>query len=231
LVTFECQGQTRQLKLKLQGEFNAYNALAATAVTSGMGIDFAVIKKALESLERIPGRMDAVDAGQDFKLFVDYAHTPDAIENILRATRALTIGKLVCISGAAGERSISRRAPVAKIASQLSDVFIITDDEPFSEDPTKIRNQVKTGIQTGKGMAQIIEVADRTEAIKKAVSLVKKGDTIVIAGMGHQKYRSGPAGKEKWDDFAVATAVLQGKEDSLTKNWQVVMHQHYPDSY
>ena len=231
LVNFEYKGQKEQLKLKVQGVFNAYNALAAAAICSGLGVDLRTILSALENLEKIPGRMETVDCGQDFRVIVDYAHTPDAVQNILTTARNITKGRLICVSGAAGDRAVSRRAPVGKIASQLCDIFVVTDDEPHTEDPTKIRSQIMSGVIKSKDTAQVYEVADRTDAMKKAVSMAQKDDTIVIAGMGHQKYRSGPNGHEDWDDIAVVTAVIGGKTSELSTNWRKVMHDSFPNEY
>ena len=221
-VTFVINSQEYEMNLQVQGEFNAYNALAAIAVTHELGINIETAIKGLENIERIPGRMDAVAAGQAFRVLIDYAHTPDAIKNVLQAARLMTTGKLICVTGAAGERPISRRAPVGKIANELSDILIVTDDEPFSEDPDKIRKEVLTGVEKGPKTAEVIEVEDRCEAMAKAFEIAKKGDTIVIAGMGHQKYRSGPKGKEPWDDFAVARDILKGKKNKVCINWHQV---------
>lgn len=223
-VTFENEGKDYEINLKVQGEFNAYNALAALAATHEVGVDIATAIKGLESIERIPGRMDAVEAGQDFRVLIDYAHTPDAIKNVLKAARLMTTNHLICVTGAAGERPISRRAPVGKIANELSDILIVTDDEPFSEDPDKIRNELLSGVKKGAHTAELIVVEDRCEAMAKAFEVAEKGDTIVIAGMGHQKYRSGPRGKEPWDDFAVAKDILNGKKNKVCINW----HQVFP---
>lgn len=228
--TLTVHGQSHPIKLKLQGEFNVYNAVAAIAVTHEVGVDLAVAIQAVSQLERIPGRMDAVDAGQPFKVIVDYAHTPDAIENVLRAARAITKGKLYCITGAAGERPLSRRAPVGKLASEIADVLMITDDEPFGEDPKQIRDQIRSGVAK-TAPAKVLEQPVRAKAMAEVFALAKKGDTVVIAGMGHQKYRSGPNGKEDWDDLAVAEAALHGKQHKHAKNWQKLMQSKGAEGY
>ncbi len=224
-VEFSHNDKNYKMKLRVQGEFNAYNALAAISATHELGVDIKTAITALEGLERIPGRMDSVNEGQDFRVLVDYAHTPDAIENVLDAAKAITKGRLFCVTGAAGERPISRRAPVGNIANRIADVLIVTDDEPFGEDPDKIRGEIFQGIKKGSGTAEVHEVADRWDAIKMATEMAKKGDTIVIAGMGHQKYRSGPKGKEKWDDTKIASDILKGKKSNkINDNWREVIN-------
>lgn len=227
-VKLAINGTAFELKLKLVGEFNAYNATAAMAVTRELGIDEQVIKRGLESLERVPGRLDPVLAGQKYSVLIDDAHTPDAIENVLKAARAVTKGKLMIITGAAGERASSRRAPVGRIASSLADIFILTDDEPHHEDPDNVLKEIKQGIVKGK--AEVIELTDRCDAMRKAFELAGDNDTIVIAGMGYKHHRDGPNGAEPWDDYKVAEDLIKGKTTEFEANWRQVMHETWPET-
>lgn len=224
-VRFTHNGQEYEYKLLVQGEFNAYNSLAAVAITHEVGVPFETAFAALAKLERIPGRMDALQAGQPFRVLVDYAHTPDAIKNVLEAAREITTGRLICVTGAAGDRPLSRRAPVGKFANELSDILIVTDDEPGSEDPEIIRRQILEGVKKGRDTAEVHEIPDRWDAIKYAFEQAKKGDTVLIAGIGHQKYRNGPNGKETWNDGAVAEAILKGKSSTANDNWRRVIRE------
>ncbi len=223
IVKFKADGDSHTLKLMVQGEFNVYNALAALATTHELGVDLKTAMQALEGIERIPGRMDPVEAGQDFRVLIDYAHTPDAIKNVLTAARELTSKRLICITGAAGERPKSRRAPVGKLANELSDILVVTDDEPFGEDPDKIREELLSGVKPGNNAAELVVIPDRCEAMAAAFKLAEKGDTVVIAGMGHQKYRSGPNGKEPWNDHGVAASILRGEKNRLCAQWRAMM--------
>ncbi len=196
-------GVSYAVSMKLYGNFNVYNAVAAIATCIAEGVDIKTAISAIEAIENIPGRMNAVEAGQNFKVIIDYAHTPDAVENILKTCRDITAGKLICITGASGDKAVSRRGPVGKIAASLSNVLIVTDDEPGSEDPTIIRSQVLSGANEAVSNAKIIEIPDREEAIKKAISIARKDDTVVILGIGHQNYREFKEGKRPWDEKAV----------------------------
>lgn len=223
VLTFEHTKTKYTVNLQVQGDFNVYNALAAIATTHEQGVDLSTAIHAIEGLERIPGRMDAVETGQDFKVLIDYAHTPDAIKNVLRATRQFTDGKLICVTGASGERSSARRAPVGKIADELSDILVVTDDEPHAEDPDKIRNELLSGITASKNNAQLTVEPDRCKAMAKAFAVANKNDVVIIVGMGHQSYRYGPNGQEPWSDKEVAAALLLNKKPPYCDNWHRVM--------
>ncbi len=226
-VSLNIHGKPAKLNLKLKGEFNAYNAAAALAATTEAGIDQTAAITALEGLVRVPGRFDAVEAGQDFSVLVDDAHTPDAIANLLKAARVVTKGKVMIITGTAGERPSSRRAPMAKVASTLADVFIMTDDEPHGENPDNVLDEMETGVVKGK--AQYLRITDRCDAMREAFAMAKKGDTIILAGMGYKNHRDGPNGAEPWDDYVAAEELLRGEPCQYEQNWRAVMHTAWPD--
>lgn len=195
--------------LKLVGKFNVYNAMAAAASGMALAIDPQHITKGLESLDRVPGRMEAIDQGQPYTVLVDYAHAPDAMENVLETLRPLTKGRLIAVFGSMGDRDRTKRPVMGQIASQLCDVAIITDEEWYSENPDEVRKQVLQGAQHAHGKAEVHETPDRREAIKQAFRTAKLGDTVVVLGLGHQRYRVMGGKKEAWDDRDVVRDVLK----------------------
>ena len=132
----------------------------------------------------MPGRLERVDAGQDFTVVVDYAHKPDAVEAALAALRPLTDGRLIVVLGAGGDRDPGKRPLMGEIAARLADVLVVTDDNPRSEDPAAIRAEILAG--TRDGTAEVIEVGDRRAAIREALALAAPGDVVLVAGKGHE---------------------------------------------
>lgn len=195
--------------LKLAGKFNVYNAMAAAATALALSIDPSAVKAGLEALSHVPGRMEAIIEGQSFAVIVDYAHTPDAMENVFETLKPLTPGKLVAVFGSAGDRDRRKRPLMGQIAAEHCDVAIVTDDEPHSEEAGQIRKSILKGANHTHSTAKIMEIADRGAAIKQAFALAKRGDTVVILGMGHQKYRAMNEGKIEWDDRNVARQLLK----------------------
>jgi len=197
--------------LKLAGKFNVYNAMAAAATALALSIKPSAVKAGLEALNNVPGRMEAIVESQSFTVIVDYAHTPDAMENVFETLKPLTPGKLVAVFGSAGDRDRRKRPLMGQIAAEHCDVAIVTDDEPHSEEGGQIRKSILRGANHTHSRAKIIEIADREAAIKQAFELAKRGDTVVILGMGHQKFRAMNEGKIKWDDREVARKLLSKK--------------------
>ncbi len=167
--------------LPLRGRFNVYNALAAFAAARALGIPDATIVRALSTAGAVPGRMERI-AALGIEAIVDYAHTPDALENVLRAARESTRGKLTVVFGCGGDRDAGKRAPMGEIAARLADRAIVTSDNPRSEDPAVIARAV-----AGPGTAEI--VLDRRTAIRRAIAEAAAGDTVVVAGKGHETYQ------------------------------------------
>ncbi|HXR12936.1 MAG TPA: UDP-N-acetylmuramyl-tripeptide synthetase, partial [Gaiellaceae bacterium] len=175
-------GALAGVDLKLQGRFNVENALGALAASRLLGIDDAAIARGLESVRGVPGRFESVDEGQPFAVIVDYAHKPDALEKVLRAARDLARGRVVCVVGAGGDRDRGKRPLMGRIASELADVVIVTTDNPRSEDPRAIIDEIVAGA------AGDVEVEpDRATAISRAVELAGEGDVVVIAGKGAEQ--------------------------------------------
>ena len=168
--------------LKLRGRFNVENALGAVAAARLLGIDDGAIKRGLESVRGVPGRFERIDEGQPFEVVVDYAHKPLALETILRAARELTTGRLICVFGCGGDRDREKRPEMGRIASELADVVIVTNDNPRSEDPEAIVAAILAGA------AGDVEVEpDRARAIAHAVESAREGDVVVIAGKGAEQ--------------------------------------------
>ena len=207
LVIESPQGEI-PLTLKLVGEFNVYNALAAFAVgvTEGFAVDRVV--RALESAIAVPGRFERVDAGQDFTVVVDYAHTPDGLENVLRTARALTRGKVIALFGCGGDRDPLKRPVMGEVAGRLADFTVLTSDNPRSEEPMAIIAAIETGIKA-VGHGRYTVEPDRREAIKEAFRRAGPGDIVVLAGKGHENYQIIGDKKLPFDDRQVAREVLK----------------------
>jgi UDP-N-acetylmuramoyl-L-alanyl-D-glutamate--2,6-diaminopimelate ligase len=206
---FTCETPEGPLELRspLPGLFNVQNVLAAMAAAHALGAPLAGAAEALPGFGRVPGRFEPVDEGQDFGLLVDYAHTPDSLENVLRAARELTSGRLVAVFGAGGNRDRAKRPLMGEAARRLADRVIVTSDNPRSEDPDAIIDEV----MAGAGPAAERE-ADRRRAIALAVAGASAGDVIVVAGKGHEQGQEFESGrKEPFDDVAVARETLRAR--------------------
>jgi UDP-N-acetylmuramoyl-L-alanyl-D-glutamate--2,6-diaminopimelate ligase len=175
-------GQIYEIDLPLAGDFQIYNALVAAGLAISTGVPPKTAFKALESLEGAPGRLDYVGATKDgCPLYVDYAHKPEALENVLASVRPFTTGRVVIVFGCGGDRDKGKRPIMGGIATRLADVVIVTDDNPRSEVPATIRQEI---LAAAPGA---IEIGDRAEAIASAVSMLKPGDTLIVAGKGHEE--------------------------------------------
>ena len=196
-------------KLKLAGKFNVYNALAAATAAYGLGAAPEVIESGLESLESVPGRMEVIkDKKRGINVVVDYAHTADALANVLETLRSTGKKRVITVFGATGDRDKSKRPFMGKVAARLSDVIIITDDDTYTEDPAAIRAEVLQGASTIVDGAEIHEIGDRKTAISTALDLAKRGDTILLAGIGHQKYRVVDGQKVEWSEKGVVEELI-----------------------
>jgi UDP-N-acetylmuramoyl-L-alanyl-D-glutamate--2,6-diaminopimelate ligase len=190
--------------LKLRGRFNIENALGALAACRLLGIDEEAIVRGLEAVRGVPGRFESVTEGQPFEVIVDYSHKPEALESVLRTARELTTGRVICVFGCGGDRDRGKRPMMGRIASELADVAILTSDNPRSEDPLAIIDEVLTGV-TGE-----IEVEpDRGAAIEKAISLAGQGDVVLIAGKGHEQGQEFADRTIPFDDREVAREALR----------------------
>ncbi|MCS6883795.1 MAG: UDP-N-acetylmuramoyl-L-alanyl-D-glutamate--2,6-diaminopimelate ligase [Acidobacteriota bacterium] len=205
-LAVEVMGEQVEIRSKLVGRPNVYNILAAIAATRSIGIDMGKIVKGVESLERVPGRFDRVPFDGDFAVFVDYAHTDDALSNVLATAREVAKGRVICLFGCGGDRDPLKRPKMGKAAALGSDLVILTSDNPRSEDPEKIMDQAEEGLrQVGRPYKR---VADRREAIGLAISLARAGDVVVLAGKGHEDYQLIGDKKLHFDDREVAAEYL-----------------------
>lgn len=199
------------MTLRLPGDFNVANALCAVACLDELADDPAEVEAAAAGIGRvdaIPGRMERIDRGQDFLVLVDYAHKPDAIAALLRAVRRITPGHVTIVLGAGGERDAGKRPLMGDIAASLADTVIVTDDNPRTEDPAAIRADIIAGIASGAGLRHVVEIGDRHAAIAAAVGGAEAGDTIVIAGKGHETGQQVGDSTLPFDDRVVAAEVL-----------------------
>jgi len=181
------QGDPFPAAVPITGEFNVSNALCAIAALAEVGFDAAAVGEAMGHSAGVPGRLERVDAGQDFLAVVDYAHKPDAVTAALSTLRPLTTGRLVVVLGAGGDRDPGKRPLMGEIAARLADVLVVTDDNPRTEEPAAIRAQLLAGADAvpADERAEVHDVGERREAIRLAVRLAAAGDTVVVAGKGH----------------------------------------------
>lgn len=208
------------MDINLPGRFNISNALAAAAVGLAHGLKPAQVVAGIAAVTEMPGRMERVEAGQPFNVVIDFAVSPQAFESVLGALREQTSGKLITVFGSAGERDQGKRPLIGAIASRLSDVVIITEDDPASEDPADIAKQIAEGIDgEAPDAAKYHVILNRREAIAEAVSLAEPGDTVALLGKGHEKVMSYATGKQPWNERAVAAeAIAQSATDPGTPN-------------
>ena len=202
-ITFDVGVDRLDAELKLQGRFNLENALGAAAAARALGVDDAAIARGIESVRVVPGRFEEVDEGQPFRVIVDYSHKPDALENVLRAARELARGRVLCVFGCGGDRDRAKRPVMGRIAAELADRAIATSDNPRSEDPLAIIDEILAG-------APELEVEpDRRAAIELAVGAAREGDVVLIAGKGHEQGQEIAGTIRPFDDRDVAREALR----------------------
>ena len=193
------------IRSALVGHHNVYNLLAGIAVAIALDVDADAILQGIAQLKYVPGRLERVDEGQGFYVFVDYAHTPDALEQVLRATRAETPGRFITVFGCGGDRDAGKRPLMGEIATTLSDYTVITSDNPRTEEPQRIIEDIVAGIETSQGYTTIL---DRRDAIAYAIGIAQPQDTVLIAGKGHEDYQIIGRARHHFDDREVAREAL-----------------------
>jgi UDP-N-acetylmuramoyl-L-alanyl-D-glutamate--2,6-diaminopimelate ligase len=189
---------------RLRGRFNVENILGAAAAGRLLGIESSAIAAGIENLDGVPGRFESVDEGQPFTVLVDYAHTPEALENVLRAARELDAGRVLCVFGCGGDRDRGKRPIMGRIAGRLADIAIVTSDNPRSEEPRAIIDEIVAGAE---GALEI--EPDRREAIVRAVEEARPGDVVLIAGKGHEQGQQFRDRTVPFDDREVAREALR----------------------
>lgn len=190
----------------LPGAFNVSNTLAAIAAAAEAGLDPVGVAAGIAQGAGVPGRLERVEAGQDFLVVVDYAHKPDAVEAAIGALRPLTAGRVIVVLGAGGDRDPGKRPIMAALAAQLADVLVVTDDNPRTEDPAAIRAAMLAGV--GDGRAEVLEIGDRRAAIRAALDRAAPGDVVLIAGKGHETGQEIDGVVHPFDDREVAREEL-----------------------
>lgn len=198
-------GARLNFKIQLIGKHNIYNVLSAIAWAIKEGIDIKVIKSAVEKFSLVPGRLERVDFAGDFSVFVDYAHTEDALKNIMQALRHLARKRIIVVFGCGGERDRTKRPKMGKVVTELADYAIITSDNPRSEDPLDIIREVKKGIRR----KNYCVIPERRQAIEKSLSLAEAGDIVLLAGKGHENYQILKDRTVHFDDREVAAECLR----------------------
>lgn len=200
------------LATALPGKYNVYNMTAAAATAYLLGIKMSDIIEGIANLESVPGRFERVIDGLDYDVIVDYAHTPDALEKLLETARAVTKNRVILVFGATGDRDKSKRPIMGQIAARAADRVFLTDEESYNEDPRVIRDMIHEGIVETGGDGKTTEIADRHQAIERALSIAKKGDTVLITGMGHEQYRIIKGERVAWNDAEVVRQILRDKK-------------------
>ena len=213
-----------KINLNLTGRFNVYNALAAAGAGYSLGVDFKLIKRGLENVKGVAGRFELIDKGQEFAVVVDYAHTPDGMENVLRTARELVSENIIVVFGCGGDRDNSKRPIMGKIGVEYGDYCILTSDNPRSEDPLDILEQVEAGIDKGNDYAPYNVVPDRKEAIFQGIREADRGDMVIIFGKGHETYQIFRDKTIHFDDREEAQEALEllekGELDEALKDLQ-----------
>ncbi len=205
------------VSLPLSGKFNVYNSLAAAAVFCQEGFSARQIDHAMHALEPVPGRFEPVQVQQPFGVVVDYAHTPDSLDNVLSTARGSATGQIISVFGAGGDRDAAKRPLMAKAASKYSDYIIITSDNPRSEDPAAICRQIEKGLRD-VGFGDYHVEVDRRRAIRQGIGMARAGDMVVIAGKGHETYQEIDGRTLHFDDREEALAVLKELAANETNN-------------
>ena len=207
----------QRIRVGIPGRFTVYNALAAICVTAKLGCGIDSMIEGLEAV-KVPGRSEIVPSTKDFVVMVDYAHTPDSLENILRAVKIYTRGRVICVFGCGGDRDTIKRPMMGEIAGKIAEYTVITSDNPRTEEPGAIIAQIEEGIKKTKGKYKVI--TNRKKAIEHAIRYARKNDIVVIAGKGHETYQEINGEKTHFDDREVAAAVLKRLPESKVTDYK-----------
>ena len=197
--------RNERVKTGIPGRFSVYNSLAAICVAQKFGIDSETIKQALEEV-RVPGRSELVDNKLELTIMVDYAHSPESLQNILQAAKSYTRGRVISVFGCGGDRDSGKRPIMGEISGKIADYTIITSDNPRTEEPQKIVDQIEEGIKKTKGKYEV--VVDRTEAIRVAMKMANKRDIIILAGKGHEPYQEINGVKYPFDERIIVKDIV-----------------------
>ena len=197
--------KNERVKTCIPGRFSVYNSLAAICVAQKLGISAEVVKEALAEV-RVPGRSELVDNKKELPIMIDYAHSPESLQNILQAVKSYTRGKVISVFGCGGDRDSGKRPIMGEISGRIADFTFITSDNPRTEDPEKIVKQIEEGMKKTKGKYKV--VVDRTQAIKEAINMATKRDIIVLAGKGHEPYQEINGVKHPYDERIIVNEII-----------------------
>ncbi len=201
--------KNERMKTCIPGRFSVYNSLAAICVAEKLGVTAEQMKEALEEV-RVPGRSELVNNKKDLTIMIDYAHSPESLENILNAVKSYTRGRVISVFGCGGDRDPGKRPIMGEISGRIADFTIITSDNPRTEDPQKIVDQIEEGIKKTKG--KYIVVVDRIEAIREAIKMADKKDIVVLAGKGHEPYQEINGIKYPFDERIIVNSIINGTQ-------------------
>ena len=195
-----------EYKAYIPGKFSVYNCLSAISVAKELGVEYKNIKEALEKVT-VPGRSELVPNKKGLTIMIDYAHSPESLENILKAVKSYTKGRLISLFGCGGDRDTAKRPKMGEISGNIADYTIITSDNPRTENPEEIVKQIEIGIQKTNG--KYICIVDRIEAIKHAIEIANKDDIIVLAGKGHEPYQEINGIKHPFDERIIVNEIIE----------------------
>jgi UDP-N-acetylmuramoyl-L-alanyl-D-glutamate--2,6-diaminopimelate ligase len=211
-TTFHLESQRwhGDVRIAMPGRFNVSNALAALGAVEALGLDVQHAASALASTAGVPGRMERIDAGQPFTVIVDYAHTADSLRKMLEVLRPITDGRLIAVFGSAGERDPTKRPAMGRVAAELADLVVVTDEDPRLEDPRVINEAIAAGAREAGASdgEDLVVIDDRREAIAHAIGIARDGDAVLLAGKGHETSIFYGTEKRPWDDRTVAREAL-----------------------
>lgn len=210
-LTLHTPKKKMKIRLNLPGDFNVENLLAATAIAHALGVTLKSVKEACKEVKLIPGRLESIQEGQDYQVFVDFAMTPDGYNKLLSTLRKVTKGNLWVVFGCCGDRDRKKRPRIGEICGDLADKVIVCDDEPYTENPDKIREMILEGLEHTKMKVNkdYWEIPDRSEAIAYACKNAKSGDTIVVPGMGDLEGRTFADGIRPWNEREEVRNILK----------------------
>ncbi len=198
--------RNERVKTGIPGRFSVYNSLAAICVAQKFGVASDIIKQSLEEV-RVPGRSELVDNKLELPIMIDYAHSPESLQSILQTAKIYTRGRVICVFGCGGDRDPWKRPIMGEISGKIADYTIITSDNPRSEDPQKIAEQIEVGVKKIKGKYEVI--IDRTKAIEKAIKMANKRDIVILAGKGHEPYQEINGEKNPFDERIIVRDIIK----------------------
>ncbi|MCR4616215.1 MAG: UDP-N-acetylmuramoyl-L-alanyl-D-glutamate--2,6-diaminopimelate ligase [Clostridiales bacterium] len=203
------QGIIGRVHFRVPGLFSVYNSMGAAICAVDLGISLKSVLETLAKMTGIPGRMEIVPTDTDYTVIIDYAHTPDALENVIKAIKGASTGRIITVFGCGGDRDKTKRPIMGKIVSEMSDIAIVTSDNPRTEDPDAIIEDIVAGITRSR--ATVYTVTDRTQAIEKALHKAKANDIVLLAGKGHETYQILKTGKIHYDEREIVADILNKK--------------------